>query len=186
MKIYTKTGDDGTTGLFGAGRVPKNHPRVALNGDVDELSSYVGLVRSLRDQSPALGQLDGILARIQNRLFTIGALITTPPQSVNFAKIPKLTESDTAFLEAAIDRLTADLPELTQFIPPGGGRAASFLHVCRTVARRAERTLAAAHAANISLDPLIAQYLNRLSDLLFTMARWVNMREGISETSWEK
>ena len=122
MKIYTKTGDDGTTGLFGAGRVPKNHPRVALNGDVDELNSWFGLARAWLHGSAAHA-LGAVLKYIQHRLFTLGSQITTPQQSVAYNKIPKITPADITWLETAIDRLTVDLPELKQFILPGGHRA---------------------------------------------------------------
>ncbi len=187
MRIYTKTGDDGTTGLFGAGRVPKHHPRVCAYGEVDELNSWLGLIRSLANQSPALSQLDGVLSRIQNRCFTIGSCIATPRQSTAYAHVPKLTDTDIKFLEAAIDRLTDNLSPLRQFILPGGSPAAARLHVARAVCRRAERAVVAAiQESSITLDPLIVQYLNRLSDLLFTMARWANAHEGIPEVRWEK
>ncbi|MDO8559950.1 MAG: cob(I)yrinic acid a,c-diamide adenosyltransferase [bacterium] len=185
MRIYTKTGDNGTTGMFGAGRIPKYHPRVAANGDVDELNAWLGLCR-VRVQDSAAAPLAALLARIQNTLFSVGAQITTPQQSAAYANIPKVVAADITWLEAAIDRLTADLPELTQFILPGGSLAASMLHVARTVCRRAERSVAAARAADIPLDPLVLQYLNRMSDLLFTMARWANRGENTQEIPWKK
>lgn len=185
MRIYTKTGDDGTTGMFGAGRIPKHHPRVVANGNVDELNSWLGLCRA-RVSDSAAAPLAPVLAHIQNKLFAVGSLITTPQQSAVYTKIPKITPADVQWLEAAIDRLTADLPELKEFILPGGSPAAAVLHIARSVCRRAERSLVAARAAEVRLDPLILQYLNRLSDLLFTMARWANWRESIPEKTWEK
>lgn len=185
MKIYTKTGDDGTTGMFGAGRIPKHHPRVVANGDADELNSWLGLCRA-RVNDSAAAPLAPVLAHIQHKLFAVGSLITTPEHSAVYAKIPKITSADVEWLEAAIDRLTADLPELKEFILPGGSPPAAVLHIARSVCRRAERSLVAARAAEVRLDPLILQYLNRLSDLLFTMARWANWRESTPEKIWEK
>ncbi len=185
MRIYTKTGDDGTTGMFGAGRIPKHHPRVAANGDVDELNSWLGLCCA-RVMDSAAAALAPVLAHIQNKLFSVGSQITTPLQSAVYDKIPKITPADIRFLEVAIDRLTSDLPELTQFILPGGSSPAAVLHIARSVCRRAERSVAAVRAADIPLDPLILQYLNRLSDLLFTMARWANQQENVGETIWQK
>lgn len=187
MRIYTKTGDDGTTGLFGAKRIKKDHPRVVAYGEVDELNSWLGLIRSRQHQSPQVAQLDGVLERIQNRLFTIGSCIATPQQSAVYAKIPQLAAADVWWLEAAIDQLTEALTPLTQFILPGGDPEAAGLQVARAICRRAERSVVSAtQDAAITLDPLIVQYLNRLSDLLFTMARWVNFKAGIAETRWEK
>lgn len=185
MRIYTKTGDDGTTGMFGAGRIPKHHPRVAANGDVDELNAWLGLCRA-RVQDSAAEPLSALIARIQNTLFAVGSQITTPLQSAGYANIPKVAAADITWLETAIDRLTADLQPLAQFILPGGSPAAAVLHIARTVCRRAERSVAAARAADVPLDPLILQYLNRLSDLLFTMARWANVVENMQEIPWQK
>lgn len=182
MKIYTKTGDDGTTGLFGGTRVAKDNPRIEAYGTVDELNSQIGLIRAHTSQSD---DIDGVLESIQNGLFVLGADLATPEHRERKAiAIPRVTSADVVCLEAAIDRFEEELPPLTTFILPGGSVPGAMLHVARCVARRAERLLASLHhlEPEIGLSPL--QYLNRLSDLLFVLARVVNHRANVVEAPW--
>ncbi|MCS6835804.1 MAG: cob(I)yrinic acid a,c-diamide adenosyltransferase [Anaerolineae bacterium] len=178
MKIYTKTGDQGETSLFAGGRVRKDHARVEAYGTVDELNSLLGLVRSY--ELPA--QAETWLEAIQNTLFVIGADLATPMDS-HPKWLVRLDERPTAALEQAIDQMDADLPRMTAFILPGGVTSAATLHVARTVCRRAERVCVAL-AADEPINPLVIVYLNRLSDFLFTLARWVNLQAGETETKW--
>ncbi len=178
MKIYTRTGDEGTTALYGGERVPKDARRVEAYGTVDEANAVLGTVRS------QLGELefDALLAELQSALFDVGADLATP-ESRYRGNIAPLTEADVRGLEQHIDRLETDLPELRAFILPGGHPAAAALHHARTVVRRAER-----HVVDLShfetLNPLVAVYLNRLSDLLFVLARAVNAAAGVAEPQW--
>ncbi len=182
-KIYTKTGDAGETSLFGAGRVRKDHLRVRAYGEIDEVNSLLGLARATVFSHEKTKELDPVLARIQDRLFVMGSMLSTPQEAALYAKIPRLATEDVIFLEVAIDRLALQLPHLHNFILPGGSHAAGLLHVARAVCRRAERTMVAL-ARDATLDPLLAQYINRLSDFLFEAARWVNSALGVSETPW--
>jgi cob(I)alamin adenosyltransferase len=178
VKIYTRTGDDGTTGLLGPGRVRKDDRRVAAYGDVDELNAALGAART-HDRDGALVAEIGF---IQARLFALGAeLATIAPGPL--AGIERITDVDVTALEGVIDRLEADLPPLGNFIVPGGGPLGAALHLARTVCRRAERSLVALSAA-AAVDPRLIRYLNRLADLLFVMARWANRRAGVTETEW--
>lgn len=181
MKIYTRTGDEGDTGLFGGGRVPKNHPRVAAYGDVDELNSTVGLARAT---APAELH-DALLEGIQRDLFSIGGHLATPdPDKVRKA-LEKATLGDDriTMMEAAIDAMDTALPPLTAFVLPGGSPKAAALHVARTVCRRAERAVVGL-AANEEVPAQFIVYLNRLSDLLFAMARHANLRAGRPDETW--
>ena len=178
MKIYTRTGDDGTTGLLGPGRVRKSDPRVEAYGSVDELNAVLGQARAV-DSSRWLAD---DLESIQSRLFTVGAELATLSEALR-SELQRLAEDDIAGLERLIDRLEADLPPLTQFILPGGSMLAAQMHLARTVCRRAERRVVAL-AAESAVDPLIVRYLNRLADLLFVMARWCNHRSGVPEIPW--
>jgi cob(I)alamin adenosyltransferase len=180
MKIYTKQGDDGTTGLFGSSRVRKDSIRVSAYGDVDELNALLGLARS---EGPD-AELGAMLERIQGELFTLGAQLATPSPEDAPRSVPVITEPHVSQLEHEIDRLDAELPPLKSFILPSGTRLASLLHVCRTVCRRAERSVVTL-ASSDPVPPLSIQYLNRLSDHLFTLARAANHRAGVSETRWE-
>lgn len=178
MKIYTKTGDQGTTSLFAGGRVPKSHLRVEAYGTVDELNSHLGLARA---QQPG-EQTRLWLEQAQNQLFHLGADLATPLD----AKADWITRIDSAavaWLEATIDQMTADLPALKHFILPGGSLAAAQLHIARTVCRRAERLVVALQAQE-PLNDQALPYLNRLSDWLFTLARWENQQAGIAEETW--
>jgi cob(I)alamin adenosyltransferase len=178
MKIYTKTGDTGETSLFAGGRVPKDAIRVDAYGTVDELNSWLGVVRS--GTLPPLAE--EWLARIQNQLFVLGADLATPMDSAP-AWLTRIDEQPTLDLEQGIDTLDTMLEPLKAFILPGGAEPAAMLHVARTVCRRAERIVVTlSHAEPI--NPHILTYLNRLSDFLFTLARWVNTQAGEPETKW--
>lgn len=181
MKIYTRTGDDGTTGLFGGSRVAKSHPLIAAYGTVDETNAFVGVARSQLAGHPGADALDPLLAQIQNDLFVLGADLATPYDAK--PSVPRVTAAHATHLEQQIDRFSQDLPALKHFILPGGHAVAAGLHVVRTVARRAERlTVIAAGEAPINEHTVI--YLNRLSDLAFVLARWVNTRAGLADTAW--
>lgn len=181
MKIYTKTGDKGDTGLFGGGRVPKNHPRVEAYGDVDELNASIGLARSIE----LMPRVDEVLVPIQRDLFAIGAILATPDREKMRQHLEKarIDEERIAQLEHAIDDGDRELEPLKAFIVPGGTPKAAALHVARTVCRRAERRVVELHG-DTELPELVIVYLNRLSDLLFTLARVANRRAGTGEVTW--
>ena len=186
MKIYTKTGDNGTTRLVDGSCVEKFNPRVEAYGSVDELNSVLGVVRSLIDEkkNQALLTLDLKLQKIQNHLFNVGSLLATEKQEV-FSTLPAVSSQHIEQLEKWIDESTDELPQLKNFILPGGSLIASQLHVARTFCRRAERRSAEIlvrekHYQNVLI------YLNRLSDLLFTWARWVNLKLSVPESQWKK
>ncbi len=181
MKIYTKTGDDGENGLFGGPRVPKDHLRIETYGTVDELNSVVGIVRL--HVSAASRELDAQLERIQNELFDLGAALATP-DPIKFG-ITGVSEESVALLEQSMDRFDADLEPLKQFILPGGAPAAAYLHLARTVCRRAER-LTVALARQSDIAPTGVVYLNRLSDWFFVAARWINKQAGEPDVPWKK
>src|SRR6478672_4162444 len=168
MKIYTKTGDAGSTGLFGGGRVPKDDARVHAYGDVDELNAVLGLARSIE----TMPRIDEILVAVQRDLFAIGALLATPDREKMAQHLEKARIDDGRIrdLEHAIDEADAELEPLRSFILPGGSPKAATLHVARTVCRRAERRVVHLQR-EVELPPLAVIYLNRLSDLLFTLAR---------------
>ena len=181
MKIYTRTGDDGTTGLFGGRRVAKSDPRIECYGTLDELNAAVGLAAT--GAEPGLAKQ---LQAIQNELFVIGSHLATPPDDTRrLAQVPDLGESAIARLEAEIDAADAELPPLRNFILPGGGEVAARLHLARTVCRRAERLLVG-FSGEQPVEPVIVRYLNRLSDWLFVHARWSNHRAGVADVPWEK
>ena len=179
MKIYTKTGDHGTTSLFGGKRVSKADLRIDSYGTVDELNSYLGL---LRDQEVNQIRKD-VLIEIQDRLFTIGSILATEPGNTK-VKIPLLTESDITLLEVEMDRMEEMLPPMRFFVLPGGHASVSFGHVARTVCRRAER-LAIALDEQEKINPLVIKYLNRLSDYLFMLCRMMTFELKIEETPWK-
>lgn len=180
MKIYTRTGDSGDTGLMGGRRVRKSHPRVEAYGTVDELNSQLGVVAALLDDA----QLVALITHLQQELLVLGADLSTPPQPAPARPIPRVSQAHVQRLEAAIDRLQEELPPLRTFILPGGDLAAAHLHLARTIARRAERQTVAAIDSGEEISPWVLQYLNRLSDLLFVMARAVNHRRGRAERPW--
>jgi len=182
-KVYTRTGDDGTTGLVGGARVPKESLRLEAYGTVDELNATVGLVGVALRRSKAGERLEPILRRVQNELFNLGAELATPDEERR-ARSPQVGEAHVARLEGEIDELNEGLPELRSFILPGGGEASAFLHLARTVCRRAERRVIALGRAE-SIGPLAAVYLNRLSDALFVFGRYAAASDGEAEPLWE-
>jgi cob(I)alamin adenosyltransferase len=179
MKIYTRTGDGGDTALFDGTRVPKSDLRVAAYGDVDELNAWLGLVRA----NGADQQLGDMLERIQRDLFALGATLADPARRIA-ERVTKaaISPADVARLEQWIDLLETELPPLRRFILAGGGPAGASLHLARTVCRRAERSIVALGTGAVAPDVLI--YVNRLSDLLFVMARAANRRIGVVEAEW--
>lgn len=183
-KIYTRTGDKGTTRLVDGSCVEKFNPRVEAYGTVDELNSYLGVCRSSLHAYPALLEMDQILEKIQNELFNIGSLLATEKDEV-FQMLPPITAEQIRVLEIKIDELTTELPELRNFILPAGHIVASHLHVARTCCRRSERR-SAEIAVKDERYSMCLQYLNRLSDFLFVAARWANLKMGQSEVLWKK
>ncbi len=208
MKIYTKTGDDGTTGLFGAGRVAKNSLRIEAYGTVDELNSVIGILASISEQtltpvgrtlSPPdsddglrvrpTGELESsnyfkeFLQDIQISLFVLGADLATPLESKTTYNIPRIEESDVKKLEALIDSEESHLPPLEKFVLPGGSLLAGYFHLARTVCRRAEREVVALSQSE-ELGAFDIQYLNRLSDLFFVLSRRANQLAGITDVEW--
>jgi cob(I)alamin adenosyltransferase len=179
MKIYTKTGDDGTTSLFGGTRLAKSELRIETYGTVDELNSWVGV---LRDQ-PVNQKRKDILVEIQDRLFTIGSILATEPGNTK-VKIPSLSETDITFLEKQMDEMDSVLQPMRFFVLPGGHPSISWGHVTRTVCRRAERIVIALNA-NEAINPLVIKYLNRLSDYLFVLCRLMTHELGAEETPWK-
>lgn len=178
MKIYTKTGDKGYTSLIGGTRVPKHHLRIESYGTVDELNSYIGLIR---DQP--IGEYDkDVLKQIQDRLFTIGSSLAADPEKSRMV-IPDLHPEDIELLEKEMDRMNETLPELRHFILPGGSNAISYCHIARCVCRRAER-LSVHLAEESTVDEKVNIYLNRLSDYLFTLARMIGYADKIPENQW--
>ena len=181
MKIYTKTGDTGDTALFGGGRVGKDHPRVEAYGDVDELNAAIGMARAVE----MMPRIDEVLVPIQRDLFSIGALLATPNLDKMRQQLEKARIDDARIreLELAIDQCDEELEPLRAFIIPGGTPKAAALHVARTVCRRAERRVV--HLSHdVEIPGLVIIYLNRLSDLLFSLARVANHRGSVEETTW--
>jgi cob(I)alamin adenosyltransferase len=178
MKIYTKKGDQGHTGLIGGTRVSKGELRIEAYGTVDELNSYVGLIRSFDINSNSVQQL----MEIQDRLFTIGSSLASDPEKSNM-KIPDLLESDVESLENWMDEMDTTLPELTSFVLPGGHPFIGHIHVCRCVCRRTERLVVALDEHDF-VAPLVLTYLNRLSDYLFVLGRKIAMELNIQEKEW--
>ncbi len=178
MKIYTKTGDDGYTSLIGGTRVPKYDLRIESYGTVDELNSYIGLIRGQEiDEKDQL-----MLKEIQDRLFTIGSSLAADPEKSKM-KIPDLHQEDIELLETEIDQMDAVLPQLKHFILPGGNNAVSFCHLARCVCRRAER-ITIHLSENSFVDQKVKVYLNRLSDYLFMLARKIGYDQNIAENNW--
>lgn len=180
MKIYTKTGDDGSTGLFGGERVSKASHRVDVYGRIDALNSWLGVVRAHNQDS----ELDVILFALQKELFQLGAELATPPKKVDKLRIELVGETSIARLEQHLDALETELQPLKYFVLPGGSVPAAFLHGARTSCRDLERALVAlAQAEPVRAE--VIQYVNRLSDLLFVMARIANHRLGVSDVTWQ-
>jgi cob(I)alamin adenosyltransferase len=178
MKIYTKTGDDGTTSLFSGRRVSKTHLRVEAYGTVDEFSAIIGVVRANKPSEKG----NEWLVQIQDHLFRLGADLATPLEA-KLGVGTRIGEGEIEWLEEVIDEVESELPELKTFILPGGTLAAAHLHVGRTVCRRAERR-AIELAAVEDIGPYVVKYLNRLSDMLFVLARWENYQVGIADEEW--
>lgn len=181
FKIYTKTGDGGTTSLIGGTKVPKSHIRIESYGTVDELNSHIGLLADLLSDDPAT--LDA-LREIQDRLFTIGSTLACDPEKETSMKIPDLKDRDVEWLEQGIDAMNEKLPAMKFFILPGGHPAVSTAHICRCVCRRAERTCVNLRENGLAIDPLVIMYLNRLSDYLFMLARQIGHSKGVAEIPW--
>ena len=185
MKIYTKTGDTGTTALFGGTRVPKHHIRIESYGTVDELNSHIGLIR---DQD--INQLyKNVLIEVQDRLFTVGAILATPPENEILKNgqprlnINRISDSDILFLENEIDTMDTSLPQMTHFVLPGGHTTVSYCHIARCVCRRAERLVVHLHELEPT-DEEVIKYLNRLSDYLFVLARKLSYELEAEEVKW--
>lgn len=185
MKIYTKTGDAGTTALFGGSRVPKHHLRIESYGTVDELNSYMGMICCQEID----GQTKKTIIQIQNQLFTIGSTLATDPKRAILKsgkerlKIEKTNEDNIQFLEDEIDNMNEALPPLTSFVLPGGNTVVSYCHIARTICRRAERRATQLNEAE-EVDPTVLKYLNRLSDYLFVLARKLTQDLGAEEIPW--
>lgn len=185
MKIYTKTGDKGKTSLFGGTRVPKYNLRIEAYGTVDELNSYVGLIRDQKIDSHS----NEILLKIQNELFTLGSMLATPPEKEILKSgkerlnIPKITEASVELLETEIDKMNEILPPMSHFILPGGHTTVSFCHITRCICRRAER-ITTLLSDESSINPEILVYLNRLSDYLFVLARKLTIDNQAQEIPW--
>ena len=180
-RIYTKTGDQGQTGLAGGQRVAKDSLRIECYGTVDELNAFVGMAGV--SASDAVPELAAILRRVQHELFNLGSILATQPQDVH-PKQARITSAEIEQLEKEIDRMNADLPKLRSFVLPGGSRLNTELHACRTICRRAER-IAVSLAREEEIPPETIQYLNRLSDAFFVWSRWANHVAGIPEVLWE-
>ena len=185
MKIYTKTGDKGTTALFGGTRVPKHHIRIESYGTVDELNSYIGLIRDQEIDN----HYKELLTQIQERLFTLGAMLATPPEKEKLKNgkdrlnIPKIDPEDIDLLEAEMDQMNTFLPPMTHFVLPGGHTTVSHCHIARCICRRAER-LATLLNQEEPIDSLVLMYLNRLSDYLFVLARKLTNDLQAEEIKW--
>jgi cob(I)alamin adenosyltransferase len=180
MKIYTRTGDKGQTSLLGGARVPKDHARIEAYGTMDELNSHLGMLRDLAGE-----HRKDLIMGIQEKLFSLGSrLASANEQEADKFNVPHLQEADIIALESAMDAMDKELPEMRNFILPGGHPAVSQAHICRTVCRRAERLVV--HIADAeALPEIIVRYLNRLSDLLFVLARWLGKELGAEEIPWK-
>jgi len=185
MKVYTKTGDKGTTALFGGTRVPKHHIRIESYGTVDELNSHIGLIRD-QDINPLY---KAVLIEVQDRLFTVGAILATPPEKETLKNgqprlnINRISDEDITYLENEIDKMDAELPQMTHFVLPGGHTTVSYCHIARCVCRRAERLSVHLHEIEPT-DVQVLTYLNRLSDYLFVLARKLSHDLNADEVKW--
>lgn len=185
MKIYTKTGDTGKTSLFGGTRVPKYHLRIEAYGTIDELNSYIGLIRDQKIDT----HTSDVLLKIQTELFTLGAMLATPPEKELLKsgkerlKIEKTSEAEIELLEQEIDKMNEELPPMTNFILPGGHTTVSYCHISRCICRRAER-ITTQLSDESTVNPQILMYLNRLSDYLFVLARKLTLDTKSQEIPW--
>ena len=200
FKIYTKTGDKGTTSLIGGTKVSKSNLRIDTYGIVDELNSFIGLLNDQVNDAgltaavtayaaqptlPPAAAETNLLREIQDRLFTIGASLACDPEKETKLAIPDLTESDLTLLETTIDAMETELPPMKSFLLPGGHVAVSTAHVARCVCRRAERSCVRMQDEQLSVEPLVLRYLNRLSDYLFVLARFIGHRLAVPEIPWK-
>lgn len=181
MKIYTKTGDKGTTSLIGGTKVSKSHLRIEAYGTVDELNSYIGLCKDIISDKHSIT----ILQEIQDRLFTIGSALACDPEKEPKMKIPDLEETDISLLEKEMDKMSNKIPAMKSFILPGGDPVVSHLHIARCICRRAERCCVRIEAGKKGIEPIIIKYLNRLSDYLFILARYAAYLMNIPEIAWK-
>jgi cob(I)alamin adenosyltransferase len=181
LKIYTKTGDLGKTSLIGGTKVPKSHLRIETYGTTDELNSYIGLVSDMITDE----QSKTILKEIQDRLFTIGSSLACDPDKEPLMKMPDLKETDVELLEKEIDKMNESLPPMKFFVLPSGHPAVSTAHVARCVCRRAERLCVNMQEHELFVDPLVIKYINRLSDYLFVLSRYIAHLLGVEEVAWK-
>jgi cob(I)alamin adenosyltransferase len=181
MKIYTKAGDLGKTSLIGGTRVPKSHIRIESYGTVDELNSFVGLLSDLVTDA----SVKVILKEVQDRLFTVGSSLACDPDKEPHLKIPDLNEADITYLEEQIDWINTQLEPMKSFILPGGHQAISTAHIARCVCRRAERWCVNLQEESLFVEPMVIQYLNRLSDYLFVLARYIGHLNGVPDQPWK-
>ncbi|HTL08569.1 MAG TPA: cob(I)yrinic acid a,c-diamide adenosyltransferase [Chitinophagaceae bacterium] len=180
-KIYTKTGDAGSTALIGGTKVPKSDTRIEAYGTVDELNAYIGLCRDLLTDSASTA----LLQEVQDRLFTIGSSLACDPAREPKMRIPDLKEEDVVLLEKEMDRMNESIPAMKFFIIPGGHVTLSHLHIARCVCRRAERCCVRLQQETGDVPPIVLQYINRLSDYLFVLSRYIGMLLNIPETAWK-
>lgn len=181
FKIYTKTGDKGTTSLIGGTKVPKSHLRIEAYGTVDELNSYIGLCRDLLTDDNSRS----ILQEVQDRLFTIGSSLACDPIKEPKMRIPDLKEKDVELLEKEMDKINEGIPEMKSFILPGGHTTVSHLHIARCVCRRAERCCVRLELESLEVEQIILKYLNRLSDYLFVLSRHISHQLNAREIPWK-
>jgi cob(I)alamin adenosyltransferase len=181
MKIYTKAGDQGKTSLIGGTRVPKSHIRIESYGTVDELNSFIGLLNDLVDDA----KIKTDLKEIQDRLFTVGSSLACDPEKESALRIPDLKEEDISGLELAMDQMNEVLAPMKSFIIPGGHQAISTAHIARCVCRRAERWCVNMQEEDLFVETLVIKYLNRLSDYLFTLARYIGHLNGVADIPWK-
>lgn len=181
-KIYTKTGDKGVTSLIGGTKVPKSHLRIEAYGTVDELNSYIGLVKDLLHEQYKTANL---LQEVQDRLFTIGSALACDPEKEVKLKIPDLFEKDITLLEESIDQMNEELEPMKYFILPGGHPTISHIHIARCICRRAERNVVALSLNSEEISAIVLQYLNRLSDYLFVLARFMGQVLGVQDIPWK-
>lgn len=181
MKIYTKAGDQGKTSLIGGTRVPKSHIRIETYGTVDELNSFIGLLNDLVNDAT----INTDLKEIQDRLFTVGSSLACDPEKESALRIPDLKEEDITGLELSMDQMNEVLAPMKSFIIPGGHQAISTAHIARCVCRRAERLCVHMQEEDIFVETLVIKYLNRLSDYLFTLARYIGHLNGVADLPWK-
>ena len=181
MKIYTKAGDEGKTSLIGGTRVPKSHIRIESYGTVDELNSFIGLLSDLLEDAT----IKKVLGEVQDRLFTVGSSLACDPEKESNLKIPDLKEEDIAYLESLIDKMNQVLEPMKSFILPGGHQAISTAHIARCVCRRAERWCVNLQEEDLFVEPLVIKYLNRLSDYLFVLSRYIGYLNGVPDSPWK-